>query len=464
MVPQGLFLFDVPFGPVSNDLINGDHPMNQNGKGHSNVLRLRRQTEAMLKKSTSSLKKISATDIRNLLEDLQIYQVELEQQNRKLSRMHKNLKNAEEALRQSELRYRTLFHESREAKSLAKKGKIIEVNAKWLELHGFEDEKEVLGRDVLKFIYEADQKILEDRRKQWPKKLEAVYELRDVRCDGSIVDVEVYSSRISIGGEDAILATIHDIRDRRRLEKQTRKMRKMEAMATLTGGIAHHFNNALSSITAHTGILEMDFSDNEKVMQCVKPMKQAADRMAGLTAQLLASGFGGRYHPRLLEVSDFVKSMVLSMRQNIPDSVRMAFNPAPDAPRVTVDPNQLGMAISAVIENAVEAVGKEGVIHISCDKGMLNGALLCEHPDPEPVPYVCFHVEDDGKGMTSEALEKVYDPFFATHFVGRGLGMSAAYGIVTNHGGFISISSTLDVGTSVRIYLPATEDDGSKGE
>ena len=94
---------------------------------------------------------------------------------------------------------------------------------------------------------------------------------------------------------------------------------------------------------------------------------------------------------------------------------------------------------------------------------MLNGALLSEHPDHEPGPYVCLHVEDDGKGMDSETLEKVYDPFFTTHFVGRGLGMSAAYGIVTNHGGFISISSTLDVGTSVRIYLPATEEVGTGG-
>jgi PAS domain S-box-containing protein len=437
--------------------------MKRDGAGVKNVLKLRRQTEEMLTRSASSLKKMSATDIRNLLEDLQIYQIELEVQNKELKRMHKDLEETKEAFRQSEMRYRTLFRESREARSLAKNGKIVEVNGKWLELHGFDDEKEVLGMDVMRFIYEEDRKILEDRRRRWPEKLEAVYELRDVRRDGSIIDVEVYSSRISIGGEDAILATIHDIGDRKRLEEQTRKMRKMEAVATLTGGIAHHFNNALTSITAHTGLLEMDFSNNEKIMHCVRPMKRAANRMANLTAQLLAFGLGGRYHPTPLVIGDFVKSILLSTRQNVPDSVRMAFNTAPDVPRVTVDPTQIGMVISAVIENAVEAVNKEGVIHISCEKGMLDGALLSEHPDHEPGPYVCLHVEDDGKGMDSETLEKVYDPFFTTHFVGRGLGMSAAYGIVTNHGGFISISSTLDVGTSVRIYLPATEEVGTGG-
>jgi len=436
--------------------------MKRDGTGVKSVLKLRRQTEEMLTKSASSLKKMSATDIRNFLEDLQIYQVELEAQNIKLMRMHKDLEGAKEAFEQSEMRYRTLFYESREARSLAKNGKIVEVNGKWLELHGFEDPKEVVGRDVLQFIYEEDRKILEGRRRRWPKNLEAVYELRDVRRDGSAIDVEVYSSRISIGGEDAILATIHDISDRKRLEEQTRKMRKMEAMATLAGGIAHHFNNALSSITAHTGLLEMDFSNNEKIMHCVKPMKRAADRMANLTAQLLAGGLGGRYYPSPLVISDAVKSMVLSMRRNLPDSVQMEFKLAPDVPRVTVDPKQLSMVISAVIENAVEAVGKDGFIHISCEKEMLNGALQREYPNHEPGPYVCLHVEDNGKGMDSKTLEKIYDPFFTTHFVGRGLGMSAAYGIVTNHGGLICIESTLDMGTSVRIYLPTAEDDENR--
>jgi PAS domain S-box-containing protein len=462
IMSRGLFLFyrRLPLKPQSP---YGGIPMKQEFTGVKSVLKLRRQTEEMLTRSASSLKKMSGTDIRNLLEDLQIYQIELEAQNKKLMQMHKDLKGAEKAFRQSEMRYRTLFRESREARSLAKNGKIIEVNGKWLELHGFDDDKEVLGSDVLQFIYEEDRKILEDRRKRWPKNLEAVYELRDVRRDGSIIDVEVYSSRISIGGEDAILATIYDISDRKRLEEQTRKMRRMEAMATLTGGIAHNFNNALSSITVHTGLLEMDFLNNEKIMHSVRPMKRAADRMADLTAQLLASGLGGRYHPRPLVISDFVESIVLSMRQNIPDSVRMEFNPAQDVPRVTVDPKQVSMVISEVIENAVEAVGKDGVIHISCGKETLHESLRREHPHQEPGPYLCLCVEDNGKGMTPKTLEKVYDPFFTTHSVGRGLGLSAAYGIVTNHGGLICIESKLDVGTSVRIYLPTTEDDLSRG-
>lgn len=389
--------------------------MKRDGTGVNKIPKLRRQTEEMLTRSASALKKMSATDIRNLLEDLQIYQIELEAQNKTLLRMQEDLKQADEALRQSEMRYRALFHESREAKSLAKNGKIVEVNGKWLELHGFDDDREVLGKDVLRFIYEEDREILEDRRKRWPEKLEAVYELRDVRRDGSIVHVEVYSSRILLDGEDAILATLHDISDRKRLETETQKVRKMEAMATLSGGIAQHFNNALSVITAYTGILEMDSSDDAAIMKCVKPMKRATDRMANLTAQLLACGLGGRYRPVPLSISDFVKSIILSLRPNIPDTVQLAFKWSPDLPRVTADPNQINMALSAVIENAVEAVDKDGFVRISGEKEVLNDAFESDHSRHEPGPYVCLQVEDNGKGMDSKILERVFDPFFTTN-------------------------------------------------
>jgi PAS domain S-box-containing protein len=238
--------------------------MKRDGTSVKRVLKLRRQTEEMLNKSASSLKKMSATDIRNLLEDLQIYQLELENRNEALMKVQKDFKDAIEALRQSETRYRALFHESREAKSLARKGKIVEVNAKWLELHGFDDEKEVLGKDVLQFIYEKDRKILKERRNRWPEKLEAVYQLRDVRRDGSTIDVEVYSSAISLEGEVAILATLHDIGDRKRLEEQTRKIKQLETMATLAGGIAQHFNNALAAITTQKRDSGNEFFENEK--------------------------------------------------------------------------------------------------------------------------------------------------------------------------------------------------------
>ncbi len=426
--------------------------MKQKGVATKRALKLRQKTEEMLKMSTTSLKKMSAAQLRDLLEDLQIYQIELEQQNEKLIKMQQDLKDATEELRQSEMRYRALFHESREAKSLSKNGKIVEVNSKWLELHGFEDEREVLGADVLQFIHEADRGILLDRRKRWPEKLEAAYELRDVRRDGTIVDVEVYSSRIRIDGEVAILATLHDIGDRKRFREQTQRIKKMEALATLAAGVAQNFNNALSVISAHTGLLEMNFAKNEDVMESVVPMKQAVDRMANLTAQLLASGLGGRYHPRPVSMNDFVKTVISDIRGRVPDSVRLAFESAPGLPKVIADADQIMMVVRAVVENAFEAVGKEGYARITTAKERIHG-----NSGHDPGIYVCLKVQDNGKGMDSDTLDRVFDPFFTTRFVGRGLGLSAAYGIVKNHGGFISIESKPEEGTCVRVFLPAEQ-------
>ena len=132
-------------------------------------------------------------------------------------------KRAEEKLRGSEERYRILFEDSREAKSLSQDGKIVDLNQPWLELHGFKDKNEVIGKDILDFIHPNDGKILIERRGKWPEKMEPVYEIRDVRKDGSVVSVEVYSSGISIGGKDAVLATIHDITKRKEAEEILRE-------------------------------------------------------------------------------------------------------------------------------------------------------------------------------------------------------------------------------------------------
>jgi two-component system cell cycle sensor histidine kinase/response regulator CckA len=193
-------------------------------------------------------------------------------------------------------------------------------------------------------------------------------------------------------------------------------------------------------------------------------MKQATDRMAKLTAQLLASGFGGRYYHRPILISDSVRSILSAIRPNIPDSVRLIFESAPDLPSVTGDQKQIRMAVSAVIENAVEAVETDGFVRISCQKEASKESMESGGPHHAPKPFVCLSIEDNGKGMDSKTLERVYDPFFTTRYPGRGLGLSAAYGIAKNHGGFIDIESELEKGTKVSIYLPASEEEENRNK
>lgn len=434
--------------------------------------RLRRQTENLLLQGSPAINRMSASHIRNLLEDLQVYVVELENENEELRRIkeeflltsdhHETRRDAPgqnqtaAALKESEDRYRTLFHDSLEAHSVSIHGKIVEVNSKWLKLHGFDDASEVIGKDVLQFIFEEDRRILKERRNRWPRKMESVYELRDVRRDGSIVDVEVYSSRIKLEGKEAILATIHDITDRKRLVMQDQQMRKMEALNTLLGGIAHQFNNALSAITAHAGLLEMEFGESDKVMECVRPMKKAAWRMAGLISRFLAYERGGAYNPEAISINQFIQSNMPSFLGSKGSAINVNMDFEPNLPKVLADRKGMKTVLSAAAENAFDAVEKEGgCITVKTETKLLKDPVYAEAIALKPGQYVCFSLADNGKGMDTNTKARVFDPFFTTHFIGRGLGMSVAYGIVKHHGGSITIDSEPEKGTTVCVYLPA---------
>jgi CheY-like chemotaxis protein len=121
---------------------------------------------------------------------------------------------------------------------------------------------------------------------------------------------------------------------------------------------------------------------------------------------------------------------------------------------VMVDNSQLQMLFDAIIINAIEAVADQCIIEISCSEQELAEEFIRSHPGSEYGSYVCFSVKDNGCGMNEETLKRIFEPFYSTKFAGRGLGMAAVYGIVKNHGGYISVDSKLDKGTLVEVYLP----------
>lgn len=160
--------------------------------------------------------------LRKEKQELQEVHDELELKVATIEKEVANRMHMEDDLRESEKRYRTLFEDSGQAKSLTQEGRIVEVNQPWLSLHGFKEKDEVIGKDILDFISPKDRHILAERRKIWPGEMEPIYEITDVRKDGSDLSVEVYSSRISINGKDAILTAIHDISKRKQAQKVIR--------------------------------------------------------------------------------------------------------------------------------------------------------------------------------------------------------------------------------------------------
>ena len=247
------------------------------------------------------------------------------------------------------------------------------------------------------------------------------------------------------------------------LEKQGEKF-KIAAIATLAGGIAHEFNNALMGILGNIELLKMDLPEDERRDKYFKAMKSASHRMSRLTDQLLAYAQGGKYQPKDLKLDDFVIQTLPILKHDLNSAIRVETHFSKDIPHIKADYTQMQMVLSAILANSNEAIEDEGFIRITAENKDLDEAFTKHHPGLKPGPYVCLTVEDDGKGMDEETTSRIFEPFFTTKFHGRGMGMPAVYGIVKNHDGWIYVDSELGKGTTVRIYLPAISAGSREGE
>jgi len=280
--------------------------------------------------------------------------------------------------------------------------------------------------------------------------------------DDTLVEVSLRSApvivdRVRIG----FLVIYRDIsprkkaeREKARLESQLQHAQKMEAIATLAGGVAHEFNNALMGIIGNLELLEMDLPEDTEMKKSIDTMKHSGHRMSRLTDQLLAYARGGKYQPKALKLNDFVLQILPIVRHKLKPAVKIKTHFQENTSYVEGDYTQLQMVLSAILANANEAVEDNGTIRISVKNEDVDEAYAEAYPGLKPGSYVCLAVADDGKGMEAETRDGIFEPFFTTKFQGRGMGMAAVYGIVKNHDGFIYVDSEVGKGTVVRIYFP----------
>jgi len=369
-------------------------------------------------------------------------------------------KQAEEALRESEAYFREITENASDMiLILDNNGTITYASSSVERFLGYSPE-EMIGKSTLDFIHPEDiQRAMLDFGASIRMEETAIpNSFRVLHKDGSECVFEGLGKNLlhhpTVSG---FIMNIRDITESRRLQAQLQEAQKMEAIATLAGGVAHLFNNALSSITGHTGLLEMEYPEDEKIMDYAKAMKQSAYRMAHLTSQLLAYARGGKYNPQTMSLSNFVEGALPIIRHILDPDIRLETDLPQDVMNVKVDRTQMQMVLSALMTNSNEAINPPGRIRISTRNIEVDQGFIKDHPGLKPGPYVCLSIEDDGKGMDEETKERIFEPFFTTHFIGRGLGMPAAYGIVTNHDGAITVDSEPGKGATVFIYLPALE-------
>ncbi len=246
-------------------------------------------------------------------------------------------------------------------------------------------------------------------------------------------------------------------KNRRQMEIRLLQAQKMEAISTLSGGIAHQFNNALYTVSGNIDLLKMDFPDNERIADYTGEIMDSVQRMMQLTAQLLAYAKGGKYKVETIRFCDFIRKTVPLLQHVIDSGIHLHMDLPHDIFRIQADLNQMQMVLSNVLINASEAMEGKGRIRIACRNTTITKEFSREIHGLKPGNYVCLSVTDDGSGMNEETRARIFEPFFTTKFQGRGLGMAAVYGIIENHHGGIVIASEPGRGTTVRIYLPAID-------
>lgn len=311
-----------------------------------------------------------------------------------------------------------------------------------ISMKSVKDQDERFSEEVIADI----QRVIEGRQDR--------YETQ-VRCGGSS-DIRWYMlqvCRLDVETSLTLVCQI-DITLLKRMEGRMIHHRKMEAVATLAAGIAHEFNNALAGVTGNVDLLELKTGGRDSIEKYLHGIRLSCQRMHDLSQRLLAYAKGAPQQVAPLHVSTAIQRVITPLRREMPKEIALDIRVHPPDLTVRIDFLQLQIVLSELVKNATESIHGSGTVRV--DVGQ-------ERVDPiRGTPVECARsrdclriiVQDTGEGMDEETRERIFEPFFTSKFIGRGVGMSVVYGIVKGYAGNIKVSSTPGKGTSVSVYFP----------
>jgi PAS domain S-box-containing protein len=282
------------------------------------------------------------------------------------------------------------------------------------------------------------------------------FEFNHRKADGTIVDVEVFSSKVEIDGKEYLHSIIHDITEKRQLEKQLLQAQKMESVGRLAGGVAHDFNNMLGVILGHTEMALEEVKKEYPLYADLKEIQAAAQRSADLTRQLLTFARKQMISPKVLSLNLVVQQMLTLLHRLIGEDIDLVWKPAKDLWPVKMDPSQIDQILANLCVNARDAISGVGKLTIETGMKTFDPSYCTEQTGFVPSDFVLLAVSDNGCGMDKKTLDSLFEPFFTTKDTGKGtgLGLAMVYGIIKQNQGFINVYSEPGRGTTFRIYLP----------
>ncbi|WP_243374270.1 PAS domain S-box protein [Geotalea sp. SG265] len=254
------------------------------------------------------------------------------------------------------------------------------------------------------------------------------------------------------------VSSFRDITDERKMEGQLRHAQKMEAIGTLTGKVAHDFNNMLTAIIGYCHLSQMQLDRDAPLMQNIKQIMTAAERAAGLTQSLLEYSHKTPSNPQAMELNKVVRQVGGFLTRLIGEDIELitTLNERPLA--IVADTGQIEQVLMNLATNARDAMSGKGRLSISTAATEIDKEFIESHGFGNAGAFALLSVADTGAGMDDRTCEKIFEPFFTTKSAGNGtgLGLSIVYGIVKQNGGYITVESAKGRGTIFRIYFPLT--------
>ena len=379
-------------------------------------------------------------------------------------------KRAEEALRESEERFRLGFENANIGMCLVDtQGSLFRVNRQMCEMFGY-SKAELEGMNVNDITHPdyldvSPAFIRQAKNREFDH---SEFEKAYIHKQGHLVWGHISSSLVRNAEGEPLYFISHvvDITERKRaeqeqekLEAQFRQAQKMEAVGRLSGGVAHDFNNMLGVILGFTELAIMKLPADDPVQMYLDEVRTAAQRSADITRQLLAFARKQIIAPQVLDLNDTIASMLKMLSRLIGEDIDLLWKPAKDLWPVKMDPAQIDQVLANLMVNARDAIAGVGKITIETGKVEFDEHYCEAHVGFVPGRYVLLAVSDDGCGMDKETLARLFEPFFTTKEVGKGtgLGLATIYGIVKQNNGFINVYSEPGQGTTFKIYLPRQE-------
>ncbi len=287
----------------------------------------------------------------------------------------------------------------------------------------------------------------------------AEYDLehRIVRPDGSVRTVREQGEVVFEGGRAVrMTGLVHDITDRILMEARLRQAQKLETLGRLTGGIAHDFNNLLTVVMGNLEIAQGELGEGHAVTEFIDEALRAVELASSLTERLLVFSRRQNLRPETVQLDKMLESIRPMLQRTAGDAVRLELISGERLWSCVADPNQLKTVILNMVINARDAMPGGGTLTVRIDNVTLSVSDAREKLNASPGDYLRLSIADTGEGMTPSVQERVFEPFFTTKAQGRGtgLGLSTAYGFVTQSGGFIEIDSEPGRGTTFHLHLP----------